>query len=95
MSTASPDTCAEVLGVATQRAASSSEPYFEIASPEQVLLVRGRTPAAVDEELDPVVRGIGRCPAKGTEERGIEVGDARNRGIQDRRAVGDGTVGLS
>src|SRR5262245_32138854 len=32
MSTASPDTCADVLGVATQRAASSSEPYFETAS---------------------------------------------------------------
>ncbi len=32
MSTASPDTWADVLGVATQRAASASEPYFETAS---------------------------------------------------------------
>jgi hypothetical protein len=31
-STASPDTWADVLGVATQRAASASEPYFETAS---------------------------------------------------------------
>src|SRR5215210_603988 len=32
MSTASPDTCADVSGVATHRAASSSEPYLETAS---------------------------------------------------------------
>ncbi len=32
MSTASPDTCADVPGVATQRLASASDPYFEIAS---------------------------------------------------------------
>ncbi len=32
MSTASPDTCADVLGVATHRAASASEPYSETAS---------------------------------------------------------------
>jgi hypothetical protein len=32
MSTASPDTWAEVSGVATQRAASLSEPYFATAS---------------------------------------------------------------
>src|SRR5215218_4365669 len=31
MSTASPLTCADVRGVATQRAASASEPYFETA----------------------------------------------------------------
>ena len=32
MSTASPDTCADVLGVATHRAASASDPYFVTAS---------------------------------------------------------------
>ncbi len=32
MSTASPDTCADVAGVATQRAASSCDPYFRTAS---------------------------------------------------------------
>src|SRR3954447_20425113 len=32
MSTASPDTCADVPGVATQRAASASEPYLRTAS---------------------------------------------------------------
>ena len=32
MSTASPDTCSDVAAVATHRAASSSEPYSEIAS---------------------------------------------------------------
>ena len=36
MSTASPETCAEVSGVATQRAASSSEPYSSTASREQL-----------------------------------------------------------
>ena len=35
MSTASPDTWADVLGVATHRAASASEPYFETASSEE------------------------------------------------------------
>ena len=62
---------------------------------EELLLVRRGTPAAVDEELDPVVRGIGRGPAQGTEESWIEVGDTRDLVIEDRRAVGDGTVGLA
>jgi hypothetical protein len=56
------------------------------------LIVPG-TPATVDDELDPVVRGIGCCPAQGTEESWIEVGYTRNLVIEDRRAVGDGTVG--
>ena len=37
---------------------------------EEVFLVRRGTPAAVDEELDPVVRGIGGRLAQGTEETG-------------------------
>ena len=60
-----------------------------------MLLVLRGTPAAIDEELDAVVRGIGRGPAQGTEESWIEVGDARNLVIEDRRAVGDGTVSLA
>ena len=32
MSIASPFTCSDVSGVATQRVATSSEPYFETAS---------------------------------------------------------------
>ena len=32
MSTASPDTCADFSGVATHRAASSADPYLEMAS---------------------------------------------------------------
>ena len=95
MSTASPDTCADVSGVATHRAASSSEPYSETASSEESFLVLRGTPAALDEELDAVVRGIRCRPAQGTEERGIEVGDARNLVVEDRRAVGDGTVDLA
>ncbi len=62
---------------------------------EQLLLVLRGTPAAVDEELDPVVRGIGRGLAQGTEQSGVEVGHTRNLVIEDRRAVGDGTVGLA
>ena len=58
------------------------------------LVLRG-TPAAVDEELDPVVRGIGCSLAQGTEESWIEVGYTRNLVIEDRRAVGDGTVSLA
>ena len=58
------------------------------------LVLRG-TPAAVDDELDPVVRGISCSLAQGTEESRIEVGYTRNLVIEDRRAVGDGTVSLA
>jgi hypothetical protein len=62
---------------------------------EQLFLVLRGTPAAIDEELDAVVRGI-RCRlAQGTEQIGIEVGYTRNLVIEDRRAVGDGTVSLA
>ena len=60
-----------------------------------MLLVLRGTPATIDEELDPVVRGIGCGLAQGTEESWIEVGYTRNLVIEDRRAVGDGTVGLA
>ena len=46
-------------------------------------------------KLDPVVRGIGRRPAQGTEQSGVEVGHARDPVVEDRRAVGDGAVGLA
>ena len=58
------------------------------------LVLRG-TPAALDDELDAVVRGIRCRPAQGTEESWIEVGDTRNLVIEDRRAGGDGTVSLA
>ena len=60
-----------------------------------MLLVRRGTPATIDEELDPVVRGISCGLAQGTEESWIEVGHGRNLVIKDRRAVGDGTVSLA
>jgi hypothetical protein len=59
-----------------------------------ILVLRG-TPATIDEELDPVVRGNSRSLAQGTEQIGVEVGYARNLVIEDRRAVGDGTVSLA
>ena len=62
---------------------------------EELLLVLRGTPAAVDEELDPVARGISCSLAQGTEESWIEVGYTRNLVIEDRRAVGDGTVSLA
>ena len=58
------------------------------------LVLRG-TPATIDEELDPVVRGISRSLAQGTEESLIKVGYARDLVIKDRRAVGDDTVRLA
>ena len=61
----------------------------------QLLLVRRGTPAAVDDELDPLVCRIGRGLAQGTEERRIELGDTRNPLVEDRHAVGDGTAGLA
>ena len=62
---------------------------------EQLFLVLRGTPAAIDEELDAVVRGISCGLAQGTEESWIKVGYTRNLVIKDRRAVGDGTVGLA
>jgi hypothetical protein len=58
------------------------------------LVLRG-TPATIDEELEPVVRGISCSLAQGTEESWIKVGYTRNLVIKDRRAVGDGTVSLA
>jgi hypothetical protein len=58
------------------------------------LVLRG-TPAAIDEELDPVAGGI-RCGlAEGTEESWIKVGHGRKFVIEDRHAVRDDTVGLA
>ena len=60
-----------------------------------MLLVLRGTPATIDEELDPVVRGISCGLAQGTEQSWIKVGYTRNLVIEDRRAVGDGTVSLA
>jgi hypothetical protein len=59
-----------------------------------ILVLRG-TPATIDVELDPVVRGISCSLAQGTEQIRVEVGYTRNLVIKDRRAVGDGTVSLA
>ena len=59
-STASPETCADVSGVATQRFASLSEPYSATASRRSCPCSCRRAPAAVDVELDTVVLGRGR-----------------------------------
>ena len=59
-----------------------------------ILVLRG-TPATIDEELDPVVRGISCSLAQGTEQIGVEVCYARNLVIEDRRAIGDGTFSLA
>jgi hypothetical protein len=63
--------------------------------PKKLILVLRGTPATIDVELDPVVRGIGCSLAQGTEESWIKVGYTRNLVIKDRRAVGDGTVSLA
>ena len=62
---------------------------------EELFLVLRRPPATIDGELDAVVSGI-RCRlAQGTEESWIEIGYTRNLVIENRRAVGDGTVSLA
>src|SRR3954470_5169215 len=61
---------------------------------KELLLVRGGTPATVDDELDPVVLGISGSLAQGTEESWIKLGHTRKLVIEDRRAVRDGTVSL-
>src|SRR5262245_39412213 len=60
--------------------------------PEEPLLVRGGTPAAVDEEHDPVIRGNRGCLAQGAEERRVERGNSWNLVVEDRRAIGDGAA---
>ena len=62
---------------------------------KKLFLVLGGTPATVDEELDPASRGIGCSLAQGAEQIGVEVGYGRNLVVEDRRAVGDGTVRLA
>jgi hypothetical protein len=60
-----------------------------------LLLVLRGAPAAVDEELDAAVGGIGCGLPQGAEERWIELGYARDSVIEDGGAVGDGTVSLA
>lgn len=62
---------------------------------EELLLVLRGTPAAVDEELDPIECGISCCLPHGTEKSWIEVGDTRDLVVEDRRAAGDGAVSLA
>jgi hypothetical protein len=62
---------------------------------EQLLLVLRGPPAAIDVELDAAVRGIRSSLPQGSEQIGVEVGYTRNLVIEDRRAVGDGTVSLA
>jgi hypothetical protein len=62
---------------------------------KEVFLVLRGTPAAIDVELDSVVRGISCSLAQGTEDSWIEVGYTRNLVIEDRRAVGDSTVSFA
>jgi hypothetical protein len=61
---------------------------------EELILVLGRTPAAVDEELDAVVSGIRRRFAQGLEQIGVEVRYAGILVIKHCHAVGDDTVSL-
>ncbi len=62
---------------------------------KKVILVLRGTPATIDYELDPVVRGTSCSLAQGNEERWIKPGYTRNRAIEDCRAGGDGTVSLA
>jgi hypothetical protein len=62
---------------------------------EELLLVLPGTPAAIDDELDPVACGISCSLAQGTEESCIKLGYTRNLVIEDRRAVGNGTVSFA
>jgi hypothetical protein len=62
---------------------------------KQLILVLRRTPATIDEERDPVVRGISCSLAQGTEQIGVEVGYTGNLVGKNCRVVGDGTVSLA
>jgi hypothetical protein len=60
-----------------------------------LLLVLRGAPAAVDEELDAAVGGIACGLPQGAEEHWIEFGYTPDLVIEDRGAVGDGTVSLA
>jgi hypothetical protein len=60
-----------------------------------LLLVLRGTPAAVDEELDTVLRGIGRCLAQRSEKGRVEVAYARDIVIEYRGAIGHGAFCLA
>src|SRR4029450_1969155 len=62
---------------------------------EELFLVLGRTPAAVDVELDPLTCSIRGGRAEGPEQSGVKSGDGRILVIEDRHAVGDHTVSLA
>ncbi len=62
---------------------------------KKLILVLRRTPATIDEELDPVVRGVSCSLAHGTEQIEVEVGYTRNLVSKNGRPVGDGTVSLA
>jgi len=62
---------------------------------QESLLVIPGTPAAIDVELDPVACRIGCRSAQGTEQVRVQLGNARNPIVEDRRAVGDCTVSLA
>ncbi len=62
---------------------------------EESSLVLRRTPPALDEERDAVVRGIAPSLVQGAEEGRIELGHSRHRAVEDRGAVGHGAVGLA
>jgi len=62
---------------------------------EKLCLVLRGTPATIDEELDPIVRGISCSLPQGTEQIEVEVAYTRNLVIKGRRALGDGTASLA
>ena len=68
-------------------------PVLEDRLAKEPLLVLGGAPPAVDVDLDAVVGGIERRLAQGSEQIGVEVGDAGIPVIEHRHAVGEGTVG--
>jgi hypothetical protein len=59
-----------------------------------ILVLRG-TPATIDDELDAVAGSTPCGLAEGTKESWIKVGHRRILVIEDRHAVGDGTVSLA
>jgi hypothetical protein len=60
-----------------------------------LFLVRRGTPTAIDVELESVAGGSSCCSAQRTEQIRVELGYTRDVVIEDRRAVGDGTVSLA
>ena len=90
MSTASPETWADVSAVATHRAASCSEPYVETASRRSCSWYAGERQPLLTSNSTPSSAASVAASAQRVQQIGVEVGDARD--LASKTVVPSGTT---